>query len=99
MSESIQETLKKNDDIIKSMIATVNGERKLNKNKWYIVTVVFKDYSITFKGYNTWIQRVKINGHNTFVSSSMDLKVSEFKEFLYNLFESIEFGNYKQYRR
>ena len=85
------------ESIVESMIKTVNSERKLSKNKWYSVTVTYKDYDINFQGYNTWLRTIKINGEKTGISSGMDIKVKDFVSFLDNFLHSIIDGNYTQY--
>lgn len=62
-------------------IKIINQERKANKNKWTFysgVSLSGKPFKIKF--YNTWVQRLEIEGK--IASSGMDISVKEFNEFL-----------------
>lgn len=61
-------------------IKIINKTRKENKNKWYFMQLTVNGMDISLKGYNTWIQKLIIGNMEN--SSGMDIKVSEFNEFL-----------------
>lgn len=57
----------------------INDLRKMNKDKWYFITLMdSKDNLIEVKGYNTWLQILRINGINH--ASPMDISVKAFLE-------------------
>ena len=79
----------------KDIIKDINKHRKQVKNTWYAAIYTFYGDNNTkaclvVKGFNTWIQRLQLTitlSDNTvmpviYVSSSMDLKVAEFNEWL-----------------
>ena len=79
----------------KEIIKDINKHRKQVKNAWYVASYTFYEDSdrklyLAVKGFNTWIQRLQLTvtlSDNTlmpviYVSSSMDLKVAEFNEWL-----------------
>ena len=79
----------------KDIIKDINKCRKQVKDAWYAASYTFygdsdKKLCLTVKGFNTWIQRLQLTitlSDNTvmpviYVSSSMDLKVAEFNEWL-----------------
>lgn len=83
--------LSSKEDIIKD----INKRRKQVKDAWYAASYTFYEDSdrklcLAVKGFNTWIQRLQLTitlSDNTvmpiiYVSSSMDLKVAEFNEWL-----------------
>ena len=79
----------------KDIIKDINKCRKQVKDAWYAASYTFYEDSdrklcLAIKGFNTWIQRLQLTvtlSDNTvmpviYVSSSMDLKVAEFNEWL-----------------
>ena len=82
--------LSSKEDIIKD----INKRRKQVKDAWYAASYTFygddTKLCLAVKGFNTWIQRLQLTvtlSDNTvmpviYVSSSMDLKVAEFNEWL-----------------
>ena len=78
-----------------NIIKDINKHRKQVKNAWYTPSYTFygdnnTKLCLAVKGFNTWIQRLQLTialSDNTvmpviYVSSSMDLKVAEFNEWL-----------------
>ena len=79
----------------KDIIKDINKRRKQVKDAWYAASYTFyedgdRKLCLAIKGFNTWIQRLQLTitlSDNTimpviYVSSSMDLKVAEFNEWL-----------------
>ena len=79
----------------KDIIKDINKCRKQVKDAWYAASYTFygdnnTKLCLAVKGFNTWIQRLQLTvtlSDNTvmpviYVSSSMDLKVAEFNEWL-----------------
>ena len=61
-------------------IKTVNTLRLENKNSWYQWYGKVNNYDVSLKGYDTWVQRLKVD--DTIYGGNMDVSVKEFKEFL-----------------
>ena len=80
----------------KDIIKDINKRRKQVKDAWYAASYTFygdnnTKLCLAVKGFNTWIQRLQLTvilSDNTVMpityvsSSSMDLKVAEFNEWL-----------------
>ncbi len=58
----------------------INEARKTNKNKWYTLRINQAGKTIEVKGYNTWLQILRIDGINN--PSRMDISVKEFNDHL-----------------
>ena len=67
---------------IQNVIKLVNKERLANKGKWWFYAGVCNGKSFTIKAYGTWIQILKFEHEDIRRSSSMDISVKEFKEYL-----------------
>jgi len=68
-----------------AIIKLINKHRLSNKNKWYQVSVSCNGYNYEMKCFDTWIQTCYVYKDNKMLyneSSSMDLSVSKFKEYL-----------------
>ena len=65
-----------------TFVATINKIRRDCKNNWYVWSGTVNGHDVQIKGYNTWLQIIRVNGikHH----SGMDIKVSEFKKNLEN---------------
>jgi hypothetical protein len=63
-------------------IKTIDELRKNNKQKWYFWSGQVAGKEVVIKGYETWLQIFRIDGLN--YPSSMDIKVSVFKDHLKN---------------
>ena len=66
-------------------VSYVNTMRKQNKNHWYqgIVSVIFdnsEQKTIKFKGYNTWLQILDVDGVR--YPCAMDISVKQFIDVL-----------------
>lgn len=75
---------------VKDVINAINKHRLSNKGSWYQVEVVFPMYTYRLKCYNTWAQIGRKIYTDTGVvlyndSSSMDISVGEFKDYLKGL--------------
>ena len=65
----------------KEFIKTVNATRLENKGKWYQLQGEVNGKLISIKGYDTWVQRLSVDG--VYYANVMGMSVKEFKEFLY----------------
>ena len=61
-------------------IKTVNTLRLENKGSWYQWCGEVNNHNVSLKGYNTWVQRLKVD--DTIYGGNMEVSVKEFKEFL-----------------
>jgi len=59
---------------------SINEARKNNKNKWYALRLEQDGKTVEVKGYNTWLQILRVNGINE--PSRMDISVKEFNNHL-----------------
>ena len=58
----------------------INDIRKNNKDKWYFLRLEEEGRTIEVKGFNTWLQILRVNGVNK--PSGMDISVKQFNEHL-----------------
>lgn len=66
---------------IDKLLKDINRVRKTNKDSWYFISgQTTSGMNFKIKAFNTWIQKLEI-GDLTY-SSGMDIKVSEFNDFL-----------------
>ena len=103
-TKTIQEQIKQDNDSQTSLVNDINKMRLANKNSWFNWSFIYNNKKVCIKCYGTWLQiglvydldnrGISIIESETRISSGMNLKVGEFKEFFFNLFESIDFGNY-----
>ena len=75
-----------NMDKIEIIVEQLNNDRKRNKDNWLVQTSIIQGVSISIKSYNTWVQGLIVN-NGIRHSSNMDMKVSEFKQFLKDCLE------------
>ena len=61
-------------------IKTVNALRLANKGSWYQWCGEVNNRNVSLKGYDTWVQRLKVD--DVIHSGNMEVSVKEFKEFL-----------------
>lgn len=73
------------DNDIKMIVEIVNRIRRNNKNSWY--TYYSEHFGIKIKGYKTWIQRIEYGSFHD--GSPMEMKVSEFKQWLENWLKEV----------
>ena len=60
----------------KVLISHINKTRLSNKNQWYYMQFYYKGLNVTIKGFDTWLQRLVIDGVDH--SNCMDQKVRDF---------------------
>lgn len=58
-------------------IKCINKLRIDNKNNWYEYMGTVNNKRVILKGYNTWLQILKVN--NTRINTNMSISVAEFK--------------------
>lgn len=58
------------------ILSVIDNARKTNKNKWYSGSI--HGGSIQYRGFNTWLQVLNIDGIDH--SSTMELSVKEFRK-------------------
>jgi hypothetical protein len=66
-----------------NFVTEINTLRRDNKNEWYFWNGKVCNSNVRLKGYNTWIQRIEVNGIKG--GSPMEMKVKDFKNWLLNL--------------
>jgi len=71
-----------------SFVKLINETRKKNKDQWYYLIVNFKGHELELKGYNTWLQRLNIDGID--FSFPMGKSVKDFKDELSMVWNDIE---------
>jgi hypothetical protein len=59
-------------------VKEINRLRLANKNEWYTTACFVNGKIIRLKGFNTWIQVIRIDDHSD--SGLMDITVSQFKK-------------------
>lgn len=89
--ETITQTIENLDAEIAFAIKEVNKERKANKGKWYSIALTISGKQVFIgKAFGTWVQRMSVEGENSYRSSSMDISVKDFNEYLEGNFLSIQ---------
>lgn len=69
------------------LIKEANKTRLANKNNWVVFQARYNNYTLLFKTFDTWVQRLEIykeNNTRPFIvdSSPMELSVSNFKAWI-----------------
>jgi len=65
---------------LRQFVHDVNLVRRQNKNKWWTWRGVVNGESVTIKAYNTWVQRMDVDGMAS--SGPHECCVEDFKKFI-----------------
>lgn len=60
------------------IIKDINTLRKTNKNNWYYLNETYNNRTIQLKGFDTWLQVLKID--NITYPTCMDISVKQFNQ-------------------
>jgi hypothetical protein len=82
MENTLEIITSTSEDAVKQL----NTLRLNYKNEWVFVNLNLNGLTFRFKFYNTWVQ-IAENPEGLRGSSSMDIKVSEFKQYLLNFLQ------------
>lgn len=67
-----------NEFHIMQAVSIINGKRKENKSHWYMGVFNLNGNIVEYKGFNTWLQRLTVNGIE--FGNCVDSSVREFRQ-------------------
>jgi hypothetical protein len=76
------------------IVNEINKFRLDNKNNWYEISLVYYDFNIHIKAFNTWLQIIRVYNDNLLYynhSGPMDINSTKFKSIILTMLVKLRY--------